>query len=674
MYIKEIAVENYKLLENVTIGSFEEPSDNSELIVLAGANGSGKSSILELLANSLAVSWSLTFNINTRLTDFSYTVELGLTASERKLVTTYIEEKSSPEQFMKKDISGWEDFEKRSTYSRYFASSHKGNYPNYEDSFDLFVKEALNYHYNRPIGFFLRADRAYPEFSFQKDSVFQYNNNPYRIYTEMNSRAFIPHVDQYRYLFQYLITESYNYTHQLGLSKRRSLENQEAELPIENPLVPYNDLLDKLFPGFKFVDLSNSLTPPAELLIELPSKKVISFDMLSSGEKEVFFTLAFFLRYNITDSVIVIDEPELHLHPELARKMIRLLKSLKPRNQIWVATHNAEIINEAEEDKRFFFTRDPNTFKVEVIRALDEAGTVKQVRSLLGSSYISINKNVVFIEGPNASLDERVFSKLATNFDNIKFVPIGSSENQFHLSASLSAILESNLGWAKFYLLRDRDFLSEQGIQEKRKNFPKHSYILERHEIENYFLEENLLTHLYESIEGSPIAPNLIRSKLLDIARTMSGEVLFKMLMFRLQMLYQPEDFSIKGAPLRGESVLSMEGNWIAEKLQIAERLLSTKISSIENELKNRTDFQLPGNIFEQCKDEIKEALFGSNNNWKVLFPGKELLSKYAQQEHRLTLDRFTNLLLNQISGDLRNSFSELSSLLTKIANGQDLE
>jgi len=55
----------------------------------------------------------------------------------------------------------------------------------------------------------------------------------------------------------------------------------------------------------------------------------------------------------VSNAVIVIDEPELHLHPELARLLIRTMQSIKPGNQIWLATHNTEIIDERDETEFF---------------------------------------------------------------------------------------------------------------------------------------------------------------------------------------------------------------------------------------------------------------------------------------------------------------------------------
>jgi hypothetical protein len=59
-----------------------------------------------------------------------------------------------------------------------------------------------------------------------------------------------------------------------------------------DPLVPYNDLLGQLFPGYSFVEATHD---DLSLKVQLPTGNVIPFQDLSSGEKEVFFILSFFI-------------------------------------------------------------------------------------------------------------------------------------------------------------------------------------------------------------------------------------------------------------------------------------------------------------------------------------------------------------------------------------------
>lgn len=133
---------------------------------------------------------------------------------------------------------------------------------------------------------------------------------------------------------------------------------------------------------------------------------------LSSGEKEVFFILSFFLRHDVSNAVIVIDEPELHLHPELARLLVKTMQSIKAGNQVWLATYNPEIIDEAGRDRVIYIARDPQTFESTVIKGTDEAEAIRIMRDMFGfSGYIGIAKRMVFLEGENSSADLSALSQ-----------------------------------------------------------------------------------------------------------------------------------------------------------------------------------------------------------------------------------------------------------------------
>lgn len=78
-----------------------------------------------------------------------------------------------------------------------------------------------------------------------------------------------------------------------------------------------------------------------------------SFDGLSSGQKEIIATL--FLIWHMTRksaSVVLIDEPELHLNAEWQRLFVRTLWSLAPWNQYIMATHSEEVFGSVTEDRR----------------------------------------------------------------------------------------------------------------------------------------------------------------------------------------------------------------------------------------------------------------------------------------------------------------------------------
>ena len=79
----------------------------------------------------------------------------------------------------------------------------------------------------------------------------------------------------------------------------------------------------------------------------------ITFDGLSSGQKEIISTL-FLIWYHTQDrpSVVLIDEPELHLNAQWHRSFVNKLFELAPCNQYVVATHSTDVMDSVEEDRR----------------------------------------------------------------------------------------------------------------------------------------------------------------------------------------------------------------------------------------------------------------------------------------------------------------------------------
>lgn len=69
-----------------------------------------------------------------------------------------------------------------------------------------------------------------------------------------------------------------------------------------------------------------------------------SFDALSSGQKEIISTL-FLIWYHTHNrpSLVLLDEPEVHLNDEWHREFMLQLQKLAPQNQYIIATHSERI-------------------------------------------------------------------------------------------------------------------------------------------------------------------------------------------------------------------------------------------------------------------------------------------------------------------------------------------
>ena len=72
----------------------------------------------------------------------------------------------------------------------------------------------------------------------------------------------------------------------------------------------------------------------------------VPVDCLSSGEVEVLTFLGTFLIEDLHDGLLFVDEPELHLHPGWHHLVLKALRTLLPTTQIICSTHSPHILNQ----------------------------------------------------------------------------------------------------------------------------------------------------------------------------------------------------------------------------------------------------------------------------------------------------------------------------------------
>jgi predicted ATPase len=79
--------------------------------------------------------------------------------------------------------------------------------------------------------------------------------------------------------------------------------------------------------------------------------KEIGLNSLSSGEKHV---LRILIETLLTEeSSIIIDEPELSMHVDWQRDLIKIMRQLNPQAQIIIATHSPEVMAEIKDENIF---------------------------------------------------------------------------------------------------------------------------------------------------------------------------------------------------------------------------------------------------------------------------------------------------------------------------------
>ena len=90
------------------------------------------------------------------------------------------------------------------------------------------------------------------------------------------------------------------------------------------------------------------------------SGKKFGINELSSGEKQLFLRTLAIKMLEPENSIIMIDEPELSLHPKWQQKIVDVYRKIGRNNQIILATHSPHILGSVEKENIILLEKNEN--------------------------------------------------------------------------------------------------------------------------------------------------------------------------------------------------------------------------------------------------------------------------------------------------------------------------
>ena len=279
-------------------------------------------------------------------------------------------------------------------------------------------------------------------------------------------------------------------------------------------------------------------------------------------------------------------------------------------------------------------TSDPSI--AECLPAASEESEISVLRDLFGySGFVGISRRVVFSEGDAASADRKTFTSLfPEQADEVKIIPVGSASNLYRINRAILSLLESNFARCEFYLIRDRDYLSDQAVAKHSAIAPGRLFILKRNQIENYLLDEEVLSYVLKSVFQKQRTVAEVRAALFKIAQESSAAFLRDMVVTRYAELYQQEDCSV-GNHSQMMSATTATGEPNTAVLDPLRFVLRERVADVNREVAQRLQPHTLDAIFDTCQKQVVSALDLSKDDWKKLFPGKFILQRFAK-EHDL--------------------------------------
>lgn len=188
--------------------------------------------------------------------------------------------------------------------------------------------------------------------------------------------------------------------------------------------------------------------------------------------------------------VLLVEEPEVHLHPALEIAIMQYLKEVSEDCQIFLTTHSTNFLDAGSLRNIYLIRKDQST-SAQHMDVIDAETAIPEELGLRLSSLFMFDR-LAFVEGPSDEQILRIFaSTLGISFGQaaLGFVTTGGARNFTHYAttATLSFLKKRNVRTV-FIIDRDeRDVADVESLQKRVEDLSE-LVVLRRRELENYLI------------------------------------------------------------------------------------------------------------------------------------------------------------------------------------------
>jgi AAA15 family ATPase/GTPase len=269
-------------------------------------------------------------------------------------------------------------------------------------------------------------------------------------------------------------------------------DKQKKEIK-EKYINPVNAALSNIFVDEKNIkiELIEMIPPLEEKAAQINFRKgnsEIPYDFLSAGEKEIFNLLINLLSRGslYQNTIYYLDEMDLHLNTKLQANVLKeIVNNWIPENsQLWTASHSLGFIEYAKKNEHAsIIDFDYLDFDVAQNLTPEPKDNYELYDIAVGEEILSSlfkDRNIYFVE----------------NKDIAYYATLGLKKEIF-VSANNKNSVYHKVRTTGFYGIVDRDYLSDDDIFQIKKNY-KNLYVLEYYSIENYLYHPDNLEEYYK--------------------------------------------------------------------------------------------------------------------------------------------------------------------------------
>ena len=228
---------------------------------------------------------------------------------------------------------------------------------------------------------------------------------------------------------------------------------------------------------------------------------------------QMWLQIIWFLVLYSDHHSIILDEPDVYMHPDLQRILFRLIRNKFP--QLIIATHSTEIIAEANADEILLINKDSGNSKfASSLPAVQEI--VEKVGSIhnLHLTRLWHSSRFLMVEGDDVDFLKHfqniIFPDSLIPIKTIPQSPINGRGGWSEARGLSKTIKNAGGKRIKTYCILDRDYHSREEIDKKIKESKERDinlHIWSKKEIENFLLVPSAIQRLISSRCSQKVVP-----------------------------------------------------------------------------------------------------------------------------------------------------------------------
>jgi len=261
----------------------------------------------------------------------------------------------------------------------------------------------------------------------------------------------------------------------------------------------FKTIAEQTWPGLRILDFEyNRYHDEFITLFVQDAGFPAEIGLMGSG-LQMWLQIIWFIARSSESEVIILDEPDVYMHPDMQRKILDIAQS--KFRQVIIATHSVDIISAV--DAKNIVTIDRSARKMKYANSLR---AVQEIVDGIGSIYnlalvrLANAKKCLFVEGKDMYIFSKLVSKLGIHavqpIDTLPCIPLGGASKISNAFGASKLFYEETQGEIACFCVIDRDYFTDEYIEkqmEAAKGVYLNLHVWKRKEIENYLLIPNAI-------------------------------------------------------------------------------------------------------------------------------------------------------------------------------------